>query len=514
MDTQKDYYSIENIELVFLKPEDYEEIKLAMQEAYSNMPEAYWKEHHIRSLIDKFPEGQVGIKVDNELAGCALSIIVDYEKFDDMHTYKEITGAYSFETHTAKGNKLYGIDVFIRPKFRGLRLGRRLYDYRKELCEKLNLKGIVFGGRIPNYHQYSSKMTPREYIDKVRKKEIHDPVLDFQISNDFHPVRVLKGYLEGDKESQEFAVLLEWDNVYYAKKTNKASIKKSIIRLGLIQWQMRLYKDLEELMQQAEYFIDAVSGYRADFALFPEFFNAPLMSEYNHLSEPEAIRKLAGFTEEIKRRFAELAISYNINIITGSMPELVNNNLYNAGYLCKRDGGIERFEKLHVTPDESKVWGLQGGNKIHAFNTDCGRIGVLICYDVEFPELSRLLAEEGIDILFVPFLTDTQNGYSRVRYCAQARAIENECYVAIAGSVGNLPKVHNMDIQYAQSVVFTPCDFSFPTNGIKAESTPNTEMILIADVDIDILRELNQLGSVRNLKDRRTDLYKIKRMNK
>jgi predicted amidohydrolase len=134
----------------------------------------------------------------------------------------------------------------------------------------------------------------------------------------------------------------------------------------------------------------------------------------------------------------------------------------------------------------------------------------LICYDVEFPELSRILSDRGMDILFVPFLTDTQNGYSRVRNCAQARAIENECYVAIAGSVGNLPKVHNMDIQYAQSMVFTPCDFSFPTNGIKAEATPNTEMILIADVDIDLLRELNQFGSVRNKKDRRHDIYQIK----
>lgn len=500
---------IDNIELVFLKLSDYGQIKAAMQESYPNMPEAYWKEHHIKTLTEKFPEGQVGIKIDNELAGCAFSIIVDYQKFDEKHTYSQITGQYTFNTHNPNGDKLYGIDVFIRPKYRGLRLGRRLYDYRKELCEKLNLKGIVFGGRIPNYHQYADKITPREYIDKVRKKEIHDPVLDFQMSNDFHPARILRGYLAGDKESQEYAVLLEWDNVYYEKQTNKAATKKTIVRLGLIQWQMRLYKDLGELMQQAEYFVDAVSGYRSDFALFPEFFNAPLMSQYNHLSESEAIRKLAGYTDEIVKRFAELAISYNINIITGSMPQVINNNLYNIGYLCKRDGGIERFEKIHVTPDEAKVWGLQGGNNICTYDTDCGKIGILICYDVEFPELSRLLANQGIDILFVPFLTDTQNGYSRVRYCAQARAIENECYVAIAGSVGNLPKVHNMDIQYAQSMVFTPCDFSFPTNGIKAEATPNTEMILIADVDIDMLRELNQFGSVRNLKDRRNDLYSV-----
>jgi len=136
---------------------------------------------------------------------------------------------------------------------------------------------------------------------------------------------------------------------------------------------------------------------------------------------------------------------------------------------------------------------------------------VLICYDAEFPELSRLLADEGMEILFVPFLTDTQNGYSRIRNCARARAIENECYVAIAGSVGNLPKVHNMDIQFAQSVVFTPCDFAFPTGGVKAQATPNTEMILIADVDLDLLRELNEFGSVRNLKDRRTDLFQLVR---
>jgi predicted amidohydrolase len=212
--------------------------------------------------------------------------------------------------------------------------------------------------------------------------------------------------------------------------------------------------------------------------------------------------------------FTKLAISYNINIINGSVPELIDDKLYNVGYLFKRNGEVERYEKLHVTPDEEKVWALQGGSKLKTFETDCGKIGVLICYDVEFPELSRLLADEGMDILFVPFLTDTQNGYSRVRHCAQARAIENECYVAISGSVGNLPNVHNMDIQYAQSVVFTPCDFQFPSNGIKAEATPNTEMILIADVDIDMLRELHSFGSVKNLKDRRKDIFELRKRTK
>jgi predicted amidohydrolase/GNAT superfamily N-acetyltransferase len=505
---------IENIELQYLTMDDYQEFKNTMIEVYASMPNSYWRENHIKTLTEKFPEGQVILKVNGEIAGAALSIILDYNAFDEHHDYSEITGNFTFDTHTSNGDVLYGIDVFIKPKFRGLRLGRRLYDYRKELCERLNLRGIAFGGRIPNYNKYKDTLSPKEYIEKVKRKEIHDPVLNFQISNDFHPTKVLTGYLEGDKESGEFAVLLEWDNIYYEKPNKKASTKKKIIRLGLIQWQMRSYKDLDELMQQAEFFIDSVSGYRSDFALFPEFFNAPLMAENNHLPEPEAIRELAKHTEGIVQRFSELAISYNINIITGSMPEMQGDLLYNVGYLCRRDGTKERYEKLHVTPDEAKVWGMQGGNQLKTYDTDCGKIGVLICYDSEFPELSRILADEGMDILFVPFLTDTQNGFSRVRHCAQARAIENECYVAIAGSVGNLPKVNNMDIQFAQSMVLTPCDFSFPANGIKAEATTNTEMILIADVDIDLLRELHQFGSVNNLRDRRKDIFEVRKLNK
>lgn len=501
---------IKTIELQYLDLKDYNELKEVMVSAYHTMPEMYWEESHIASLLEKFPEGQVVVKVNGQLAGCALSIIVRYTQFEGEHTYQEVTGDYTFSTHTPDGDMLYGIDVFIKPEFRGLRLGRRLYDYRKELCEKLNLRGIAFGGRIPNYHRYADQLSPKEYLEKVRLKEIDDPVLNFQISNDFHPHRILRNYQEGDEASGEYAVLLVWDNIYYEKPDRRARIAKTVVRLGLIQWQMRPYDQLEDLLEQAEYFIDAVSGYRSDFALFPEFFNAPLMAAYNHLSEPDAIRELARFTGKIVEKFSEFSISYNINIITGSMPELRNGVLYNVGYLCKRDGSVERYEKLHVTPDEARVWGMQGGEVLRAFDTDCGKIGILICYDAEFPELSRLLADQGMDILFVPFLTDTQNGYSRVRNCARARAIENECYVAIAGSVGNLPKVHNMDIQFAQSVVFTPCDFAFPTDGIKAQATPNTEMILIADVDLDLLRELNEFGSVRNLKDRRKDLFELR----
>jgi predicted amidohydrolase len=268
-------------------------------------------------------------------------------------------------------------------------------------------------------------------------------------------------------------------------------------------------KNFDALVEQVEYFVDAVSDYKSDFILFPEFFNAPLMADYNHLGEALAIRELAKYTEPLRKKFLEFAMSYNVNIITGSMPVVENGNLLNVAYLCRRNGTWESFYKIHATPSEEQAWGMVGGDKLKVFDTDSGKIGILICYDVEFPELARIYAEQGMQILFVPFLTDTQNGYNRVRLCAQARAVENECYVAIAGCVGNLPRVNNMDIQFAQSAIFTPSDFQFPLDAIAAEATPNTEMTIIADVNMSLLKELHEHGSVQNLKDRRSDLYEI-----
>ncbi len=503
-------HKINKVEVRNLQMEDYGQLAQSFTRVYADK-DVFWTREQIHKLVEIFPEGQIVTVVDDKIVGCALSIIVDYDMVKGDHTYAKVTGNETFCTHNPKGNILYGIEVFIHPEYRGLRLARRMYDYRKELCEKLNLKAIMFGGRIPNYYKYADRMRPKEYIEKVRSREIYDPVLTFQLSNDFHVRRVMPNYLPNDEESCHCATLLQWDNIYYQPPTQEFVDKKTTVRVGLVQWQMRTYKTLDDVFEQVEFFVDAVSDYKSDFVLFPEYFNAPLMAKFNNLGEAQSIRGLAQYTEEIRDRFVELAISYNINIITGSMPYIkADGALYNVGFLCRRDGSCDMYEKVHVTPDEVKSWGLSGGRMVQTFDTDCARIGVLICYDVEFPELSRIMADQGMQILFVPFLTDTQNGYSRVRVCAQARAIENECFVAIAGSVGNLPRVHNMDIQYAQSGVFTPCDFAFPTDGKRAEATPNTEMILISDVDLDLLSELHTYGSVRNLRDRRHDLYELR----
>ncbi len=489
---------------------DYDDIREIHD---ANYPEGHevWEYRQIKKLLSIFPEGQICIEDKGRVVACALAIIVSSELFDTRHTYLEIIGNYTFSTHNPKGDLLYGIEVMVHPDFKDMRLGRRLYDARKEMCENLNLKGIVAGGRMPNYHKHSNELTPKEYIKKVASKEIYDPVLTFQLSNDFHVKKILRGYLPEDKESKSYATLIEWNNLYYEKSPETIiGGKTPYVRVGVVQWQMRPINTLEGLFETIEFFVDAISGYKADFVLFPELFNVPLMMKFRDDETAVAIRKLAGFTDEIREKFMEFAVSYNVNIISGSLPYYEDETLYNVSYLCRRDGSYEEQYKIHITPSEAQDWGMKGGNKLRVFDTDRGKVGILICYDVEFPELGRYLAGQNMQILFVPFATDTRNAYERVRICSQARAIENECYVVIAGSVGNLPKVRSMDIQYAQSGVFSPSDFAFPHNAIVAEATPNSESTLIADLDLDLLKDLHIRGSVKNLQDRRDDLYDVK----
>jgi len=491
--------------------DDYADIAEIMERVYAGDLAGAWTREQFESQIRRFPEGQLCIEDNGKVVAAAISLRVRYSRWGHDHRYRDITGNGYLTTHDPKGDVLYGVDVFVHPDYRGLRLGRRLYDARKELCERLNLRGIVAGGRIPGYHRYRNEMTPRQYVARVRARELTDPILTFQLANDFQVRRIVRDYLPDDRRSEGYATLLEWINIYYEEPGDSLiGGRPSDVRVGAVQWQMRQTKSLDDLYGQIEYFVDAVSGYQADVVLFPEFFNGPMMAPWNDQGPAEAVRQLAAYTDDIRDEMSRLAVSYNINIVAGSMPEYDDEQLRNVCYLLRRDGTWDKQYKIHITPDEVGYWGLRGGDRVRVFDTDFGKIGILVCYDVEFPELPRLMAEEGMNILFVPYWTDTKNAYLRVRRCSQARAIENECYVVISGSVGNLPRVENMDMQYSQAAVFTPSDFAFPHDAIAAEATANTETMLIADLDLDNLREIRSHGSVRNMADRRLDLYELK----
>ena len=499
------------------KLKDVPEIAELVRRAYADLPPYTLGE--IRGQLNNYREGCFVAKLDGVIVGYCASMRLKANVAMSDHSWDEVTGNGFGSRHDPTGDWLYGYEMCVDPKVRGTRIGRRLYEERRALAERLDLAGIVFGGRMPNLANAMRRKRnraegPEDYLEKVVDNKIHDPVLRFQLANGFEPQGILQNYLPEDKRSKAFAVRMVWRNPYVdADAPRKHRLPRDVesVRIATCQLQARAVSGFDEFMRHIEYFVDVAADYESDFILFPELFTLMLLSaEEKELSPMEAIEALSDYTPKIRQKLSELALNFNINIIGGSHPtRMEDGDIHNVAYVCLRDGSIHAQEKIHPTPNEAYWWNIKGGDSIDAIPTDCGPIGVLICYDSEFPELARRLVDEGARIIFVPFCTDSRQGYMRVRYCAQARAIENQCFTVLSGNVGNLPNVANMDIQYAQSCILTPCDFPFARDGIAAEASENVETLTISDINLADLSWARAEGTVRNLADRRFDLYQI-----
>lgn len=283
------------------------------------------------------------------------------------------------------------------------------------------------------------------------------------------------------------------------------------VRVVSVQYAHAAIPSFEAFMARVEEFVRVAAGWKADFVVFPEMFTLQLLCFAPHRLSPEAsVDVLSDFTAPFVHKTSELAKRYGVNVVAGShIARNAEGAVRNTAYLCRRDGSVATQDKIQPTPSERDVWGVTGGTKLEAIDTDCGKVGVLICYDSEFPELARVLTDQGADILFVPFCTEDRHGYLRVRYCSQARAVENQSYVVLSGNVGHLPNVENFDLNYGQSCILTPCDMPFARDGVLVETAVNVEGVAAGDLDLDLLRWARKEGTVRNLGDRRLDLYGV-----
>lgn len=487
--------------------DDYEAVTALQLKCFPDM--AVWSRTNWENLITRFPQGQVGIEADEEgLIATCCSLIVDSDEITDWGDWNAIADGGNISTHDPSGDTLYGIEMQVDPEWRGYRLSRRMYNARKRICMELDLARIVIGGRIPGYAKVREEYTAREYAEAVKEKRLYDPVLTAQLANDFSLKRIIEAYYPSDGASAGFATELEWVNLDHQPKIQRPRRRIHTVRVSAVQYQMRRIRSFDDFAAQVEFFVDTAGDYRADFVLFPELFTLQLLSLVE--GRPgEAARALADFTPQYLELFSDLAVKYAVNIIGGSQFVIEGDTLYNSSYLFRRNGTLGSQKKLHVTPAEAKWWGVSGGDTIELLDTDQGPIAINICYDVEFPELARMQAAEGAQLLFVPYNTNDRYGHMRVRLCAQARCIENHFYAVTAGCVGNLPMVENTDVHYAQSAVLTPSDIPFARDGIAAEVSPDVETVLVHDVDLEVLRRHRTRGTTQNWNNRRTDLYGV-----
>lgn len=247
----------------------------------------------------------------------------------------------------------------------------------------------------------------------------------------------------------------------------------------------------------------------ASLIAFPEYMTAHLLSLEPSMLHDEACDFLNGLTNKYIEFFTELSREYDIAILAGTHICLKEEDKYfNKAFLFFPDGRVETQCKLHLTPEEQIRWPLVAGDELNVFDTEWGKLAILTCYDIEFPELARAAALRGAELLLCPSYTDSSFGYHRVRHCAQARAIENQLFVVLSGLVGALSEDRpQVDMAFCQAGVFTPCDVPFAADGILQIGETNENMTVLAELDFHRLRENRERGAVAPFFDRRPDLY-------
>ncbi|MCB0393668.1 MAG: carbon-nitrogen hydrolase family protein [Bdellovibrionales bacterium] len=280
------------------------------------------------------------------------------------------------------------------------------------------------------------------------------------------------------------------------------------IRVGSLQYFIRPVKSFDEFEAQVGSLIETAKDYKIRLLVFPEYFTTQLLT-LGDVKRPitEQIRDLAKQEERIVEMLSKQAKKNGIVVVGGTMPAFDHDNpdrVLNKCYVFGSDGQYGLQAKLHMTRFEKEEWFVSPGTRLRLFETGFGTFAVTICYDVEFPEIARAAARSGAQFLVVPSCTDDRHGYLRVRYCAQARAIENQMYVIHSPTVGSLPTVPAVSLNYGVASILTPSDYSFSRDGILAEGTPNQESMIIGDIDIKMIEESRNSGTVLPLRDSQT----------
>lgn len=283
--------------------------------------------------------------------------------------------------------------------------------------------------------------------------------------------------------------------------------------VGALQWAQRRVSGFEDFAGAFAEWVRVAADYGVELLVVPELITCQLLSaEPARLGPAEALDRLSAHTPAWKALLSDLAKQHRLTLVGGTHLTWIEGRPRNVCWVATPDGALQRRDKLHITPSEAGSWAVQGGEArdVAPVDTPLGKVGVQICYDSEFPELGRAQVEAGAWLFAIPYCTDLRGGHLRVRHSAQARAVENQVYVVAAGNAGFCPGVANFDQQYAESAVLTPCDdaiAAFAADGVARAATPNAEQLVVAELDLAALRRARERGSVRNLIDRRPDLY-------
>ncbi len=276
------------------------------------------------------------------------------------------------------------------------------------------------------------------------------------------------------------------------------------IRVASLQYFIRPVQTFDQFRDQVSALVETAIDYKCHLIVFPEYFSVQLLT-LGDVRRPmrEQIIDLAQAVPLYIELFGRLAKQHGIYIVAGTIPVFDNerDKIYNDSHFFAPSGEHGVQGKLHMTRFEAEEWDVSPRERLKVFETDFGKVAIAICYDIEFPEISRAAAHQDAQIIITPSCTDDRQGFLRVRYCAHARAIENQVYVIQSCTVGSLPMVPAVSLNYGQASILTPSDFSFSRDGILAEGSVNQEMMVIGELNLKTIQEGRETGTVLPLRD-------------
>ncbi|MFP8968289.1 carbon-nitrogen hydrolase family protein [Pokkaliibacter sp. CJK22405] len=280
------------------------------------------------------------------------------------------------------------------------------------------------------------------------------------------------------------------------------------MRIAACQYLIERFADWDSYSEHLTTLCRQVAEEGATLLVLPEYASMAITGlQDDHLCG-DLHASIAAMQPMLGRWFAfweKLANELGVYITPGSIPVKDWDGHYrNRTWLFGPEGSLGSQDKLIMTRFEREEWNIAGGAGLRVFRLPECTLGILICYDNEFPQLARQLTEMGADIILAPSCTDTEAGYYRVRVGCQARALENQIAVVQSPIVGTANWSPAVDINVGRAGVFVPPDYGMPANGVLGESLslmPDTSTWLMVDLDLEALREVRKTGQVMTRRD-------------
>ena len=272
------------------------------------------------------------------------------------------------------------------------------------------------------------------------------------------------------------------------------------LRLGVLPWAVRPTPGVAAWAARLEREVTFAAAQGAQMLLMPEY--APLEMAVQPVPDLAGeLRTACAFSEPAIAAARDIAKRHGVWLLPGTLPFRTGAQIRNRAALIAADGTVAWQDKHVMTRFEAELWQINPGQPPCVFDTPWGRIGIAICYDLEFPALVRAQVESGAWLILAPSCTDSLAGFNRVRIAARARAMENQCFVAIAPTVGHAPQVATLDENRGCAGVYGPVDKGFSPDGVLAEGEMDASEWLIVDLDPTRLADVRANGAVRNHRD-------------